>query len=96
MADGSGKGPSQCITCRGRNTLTKCRLLYYVCCRPMTPQRITTLRIDEEIWSSLEMIRERDGVPISEQVRRALRPWLESKGVKIKAAPRRATTRRKA
>ena len=37
-----------------------------------------------------------DGVPISEQVRRALRKWLESKGVKGRAASRRVSPRRKA
>ncbi len=42
------------------------------------------------------MIKERDGIPLSEQVRRALMTWVEERGVKLKAAPRRAGTRRKA
>jgi len=62
----------------------------------MTPQRITTLRIDTDLWEALEMVRERDGISISEQVRRALRGWLETKGVKVKTANRRAGMRRKA
>ena len=62
----------------------------------MSPHPPTTFRIDPELIAGLQEIRERDGVPVSEQVRRAIRDWLEKKGVKVKAAPRRAITRRKA
>ena len=63
----------------------------------MTPYRPTfTFRLDEELRAGLEEIWRRDGVPVSEQVRRAIQEWLEKKGVKVKAAPRRAATRRKA
>jgi hypothetical protein len=54
----------------------------------------TTFRLETEILDALQRIRERDGVPVSEQVRRALLEWIGKKGVK--AAPRRARTRRKA
>jgi len=63
----------------------------------MTPQRRTlTFRLDEELRVGLETVWDRDGVPISEQIRRAVQDWLEKKGVKTKAAPRRTPTRRKA
>jgi hypothetical protein len=64
----------------------------------MTPgeKKQTAFRIDPGILEGLQVVKARDGVPISEQVRRALRQWLESKGVRAKAAPRRAVTRRKA
>jgi hypothetical protein len=63
----------------------------------MTPQRPTfTFRLDEELRAGLQTVWERDGVPISEQVRRAVQDWLEKKSVKVKTAPRRASTRRKA
>lgn len=62
----------------------------------MTPQRITTFRIDDDLFDGLQEIKERDGIPVSEQVRRALRTWLESKGVRLKPAPRRVGARRKA
>ena len=55
----------------------------------MTPKRITTVRLDDEVFDGLQEIRERDGVPVSEQVRRALKLWLESKGVKKTAKPAR-------
>jgi hypothetical protein len=52
--------------------------------------------IDDELREGLREIRERDGVLESEQIRRAIRDWLEKKGIKLKAASRRAVTRRKA
>ncbi len=58
--------------------------------------KAATFRLEPEILEGLEAVRVRDGVSITEQVRRALRTWLELKGVPEKAAPRRAATRRKA
>ena len=47
----------------------------------MAQQRIiTTFRIDPELLAGLRAIQERDGVPVSEQVRRAIRAWLEERG----------------
>ncbi len=64
----------------------------------MTPSRIrqTALRIEPELLEALHGVKERDGIPVSEQVRRAVRAWLAERGVSVKAAPRRAGTRRKA
>jgi hypothetical protein len=44
---------------------------------------------------ALHVIKERDGVPMVEQVRRALRVWIEQQGVTIepKAERERAATR---
>ena len=44
----------------------------------MTPstKKQTNMRIDPDILEGLQRVKERDGVPISEQVRRALRVWL--------------------
>jgi uncharacterized protein (DUF4415 family) len=63
----------------------------------MTPVRkVTTFRIDADLLEAMGRLQERDGIPHSEQIRRALRPWLEQKGV-IKAADRRVVkTQRKA
>ncbi len=44
---------------------------------------------------ALNKIRERDGIAVSEQVRRALKQWIEVKGVTMKSPNRRAVTRRK-
>jgi Ribbon-helix-helix protein, copG family len=61
----------------------------------MTPRRITTFRIDEDLLDGLREVFERDGVAVPEQVRRAIRAWLEAKGVRVKADRKRATTRKR-
>jgi len=48
----------------------------------MTPRRRTlTFRIDDELLDGLQAVYARDGILQSEQLRRAIRTWLESKGV---------------
>ncbi|MBM3818553.1 MAG: ribbon-helix-helix protein, CopG family [Acidimicrobiia bacterium] len=49
----------------------------------MTPsaKKQTAFRIDPDIMAGLQAVKERDGIPLSEQVRRALTAWLEQKGV---------------
>lgn len=46
---------------------------------------MTTLRIDEETRQKMIALRERDGIPFSVQIRRALEQFLEMKGVRAKA-----------
>jgi Arc/MetJ-type ribon-helix-helix transcriptional regulator len=59
----------------------------------VTPRKTTTVRIDEELLDGMQSLKERDGVPVSEQVRRAIQRWLKSKGVTVKAPRKRADTR---
>ena len=40
--------------------------------------------IDKEVLKKLEMIKDRDGVPVGEQIRRGIVLWLKKKGVKVK------------
>jgi hypothetical protein len=62
----------------------------------MTPTRRTvTFRIDDDLIEGLQQIWERDGVAISEQLRRAVQAWLETRGVKVKAERKRASTRKR-
>ena len=61
----------------------------------MTPKRLTNFRIDSELLEGLELIRERDGVPVSEQVRRSIQDWLKKKGVTVKADRVRSRKRTK-
>ena len=61
----------------------------------MTPLRQQNFRLEEEILEALEQIRERDGIPVSEQVRRALKVWIAEKGVVLKAERKRAATRKR-
>jgi len=61
----------------------------------MTPsqKKQTAFRLDAEIIAGLQAIKERDGIPLSEQVRRALNAWLAEKGV-VKAKRKRPASRR--
>ena len=61
----------------------------------MSERRVTTFRIDEELLQGLQQVWERDGVQPSEQVRRAIRAWLDAKGVLGKPERKRAATRKR-
>ena len=61
----------------------------------MTPRRVTTFRIDDELIDGLRRVWDRDGIQPSEQVRRAIRARLDSKGVRVKAERSRAVTRKR-
>jgi hypothetical protein len=53
--------------------------------------------IDDEDREGLQAVKERDGILESEQIRRAIRDWLNKKGLaRPKAERRRATTRKRA
>ena len=61
----------------------------------MTPKtRSVTFRPDDDIWEAMEALRTRDGAPFSEQIRRSLRPWLQSKRV-MKAERKRVAARKR-
>jgi hypothetical protein len=50
----------------------------------MSPKEMTAFRIEPEIMDGLRRVKNRDGVPFSVQVDRALRAWLKKKGVAVK------------
>jgi hypothetical protein len=61
----------------------------------MTPKsRIVNFRPDDDLFDAMERLKERHGTPFSEQVRRALRAWLEQQGVLEKSRGKRAVTRK--
>jgi hypothetical protein len=62
----------------------------------MTPRKVSAFRIDEELLEAMQALWNRDGILPAEQVRRALRAYLDAKGIKVKAAKRSARTPRKA
>ena len=51
-------------------------------------KRLAAFRIDADLWAAMERLRIRDGINASEMIRRALRPWLRSKGVLQQVAVR--------
>jgi len=46
-----------------------------------TARKVTTFRIDEDLLVGLQEVWTRDGVAVSEQVRRAIRMWLDTKAL---------------
>jgi hypothetical protein len=46
---------------------------------PMSPKEFTAFRLEAEQLEALRRIRERDGVSVSEQVRRAIQRWIDEK-----------------
>jgi hypothetical protein len=61
----------------------------------VTPLRSTNFRLESELLEGLQAVRDRDGISVSEQVRRAIAVWLKQKGVTIKAERKRAVTRKR-
>jgi hypothetical protein len=60
----------------------------------MAPElKAATFRLERDILTALQAIKARDGIPVSEQVRRALLVWIDSKA--IEAPKRRVSARRK-
>ncbi len=56
-------------------------------------RRFYNFYIDVDLAVGLKAIKARDGIPESEQIRRAIRTWLESKGHRLKA--QKGETRKK-
>lgn len=57
----------------------------------MSPKTMTAFRIEPEIMDGLRCVKDRDGIPFSIQVDRALRAWLEKKRVSV-AKPKTASS----
>jgi len=61
----------------------------------LTPKRLYNFMLDPELAEALKTLKARDGVSEGEIVRRGIKLYVESKGIKVKAPHRRAQTRRK-
>jgi len=46
----------------------------------MATKKLTTFRMAEDVMSAMRALKERDGIPMAEQIDRALRQWLTEKG----------------
>ena len=60
----------------------------------MTPRKKYSFWIDDDQADGLKVVKDRDGVLESEQIRRAIDAWLEKKGVR-KPDRTRASTRKR-
>jgi hypothetical protein len=62
----------------------------------MAPQRkLAAFRLDDDLLEGLQVVYDRDGILPSEQVRRAVRTWLEAKGVLEQNSGRKRAPARK-
>ena len=61
----------------------------------MTPKIRYNFWIDDELAEALKVIKDRDGISESEQIRRAVRDWAHKKGVKVRAERKRTVTRKR-
>jgi hypothetical protein len=61
----------------------------------MSPKQMTAFRLEPDIIDGLNRVKDRDGIPFSVQVDRALRAWLAKKGVTLKAPRAVSGTRRR-
>jgi propanediol dehydratase large subunit len=51
--------------------------------------------LESELLEGLQQVRERDGIPVSEQVRRAIQAWLKEMGVAVKTERKRVAPRKR-
>jgi hypothetical protein len=59
---------------------------------------ITTVYLDEDLREALKLLKNRDGIPEAEQIRRALRGWLQDRkalGVSLPTGVKRPKQRKK-
>lgn len=61
----------------------------------MAPRSRYTFFIDEDQRAALRAIKDSDGVPESEQIRRAIKAWLDARGVHVKTGRKAAVKTRK-
>jgi len=64
--------------------------------RAVAKRRLYSFWIDEALSDGLQAVRDRDGILPSEQIRRAIGQWLESRAVAPNGEPARKVTTRAA
>ena len=52
-----------------------------------------TFRLETQLLDAMQAVREREGVPVSEQVRRGIVLWLAQRGVTVKTERKRTASR---
>ena len=59
-----------------------------------TNKQAMNIRIDPDLVDALEAVRDAEGIPVSEQIRRGIRLWLDQKGAAPRATKRKASSTR--
>jgi hypothetical protein len=65
-------------------------------CPAMAPRRLYNFLIDADLAAALKQVKEDTGIPESEQVRRAIREWMERRGMIAKTNRKRGPARNRA
>ena len=60
----------------------------------MTRRKLFNFAIDDDLADGIKAVKERDGISEAEQARRAIRRWLEQKGV-MKGERKQSATRKR-
>ena len=60
--------------------MAHCRAFCYIMLYDMARMKLYSFAIEPDLAVGLKRVKARDGIPESEQIRRALRRWLEQKG----------------
>ena len=61
----------------------------------MSPKIDTALRLDAELVAAMRRVKEKDGIPITTQIEKAVAEWLKRRGVVVKQTERKRPASRK-
>jgi metal-responsive CopG/Arc/MetJ family transcriptional regulator len=61
----------------------------------MSPRKMISFELDHDLIDGLKEIQERDGINASEQMRRAIRAWIEERGIRLKGGTAKTTRSKK-
>jgi hypothetical protein len=60
----------------------------------VSPKKLVAFRLDQALVDALAAIKERDGVPLTEQVTRAVKAWIETKHLAARLPTKRPVDRK--
>jgi hypothetical protein len=63
--------------------------------KTMSPKEPTAFRIDTGLLNAMRTVKEREGIPVTVQIEKAVREWLERRGAINRAERKRPTTRKR-
>ena len=61
----------------------------------VSPKQPTALRLDTELLAAMRQVKERDGIPITTQIEKAVGEWLAKRGAIKKTGRKRVATRKR-
>lgn len=69
--------------------------VYTIDSSAMSPKAMAAFRMAPDLMAAMRELKDRDGVPLSEQIDRALRAWLPTKGISVQKTDRKRVSPRK-